>query len=686
MDKARSVQMSKRGAENGENTSEKQPKAATRSPLASVTNNVVPPKTNPAAIPLPRYRMGSGSGSDTLRLKKRRCGTSDPKNIDTNTNTPSPEGPSSRRVRLTDDSPLTPAAAPATEMNVSTELNQTKKTKDSKESNETNESKDSKMTKESKEKNDFTEKKESTEKKSTETTDLKELKERISRLSENLMARGRSPSTSAVKAGFNMPIETQRQWWSGETVGGEGNREMNGFKTSLDTFREKLDEPFDKQGWRKSEKSKESKDSKETEAKSEPVEMSETEEKSEPKKKNEQKDVKPVRESIARLSEKLLVREGDLGTDVFQLSFDKNIETQMRCGSEELVAVARRHGMDSYKTGLNDFRASLNEKVEKQKKRTEELVRAQHRRNLDSYKTGHVVFRERLNSKVEGMRRQRFERMKNAATKNAQEKAQLGWVITKDKEGRLGLERKNVSPCTRQSLSSHARFVDAAETKSVEDRRTGQRVTSSPLALASNGVVVVRATPAILPPRLGFGSGSDFSLSRKRRRSSSDSTGSLVEPDNRRVRFTNDDDAPAPARRPKPTPSYTQMVTSRSYVPPPANTWPAKGLLRAPAVFDFAPDTRSSPNRFQRPDAESPLLTLTREDKCRIRKLQELKAEFDLTRARARSIVHQADVIMDDFSPRLRGKIESMGVGPDPTQGLGFDEEDNGENEDDEDE
>ncbi|KAI5851764.1 hypothetical protein BZA05DRAFT_444934 [Tricharina praecox] len=668
MDKARSMEMSKCGADSG-NTSEKQPKAATRSPLASVTNNVVPLKTKPTAIPLPRYGMGSGSGSDTLRLKKRRRGTVDAKNIvDTNLNTPSPEGPSSRRVRLTNDAPDIPA--PATEK----QFRDSNQTKESKESNESKEARDSKESndlnekKESNETEDSTEKKESNEKTSTETTDLKELKERISRLSGKLMARGRSPSTGAQ--GFNMPIETQRRRWSGGMVGPERNRDIDSFKTSLGAFRERLDDRFDKKGWRKSEKVNDAPlGSPSTATDLNIATKSKETEKSEPE------EVKAGRESIARLSEKLLVRERNPGTDVFQLTFDKNIETQRRRRSEDLVVVARRHSMDSYKTGLNDFRARLNEKVEQQKKRTEELLRAQRRRSLDSYKTRLNVFRKRLNSKVEGMRRQRFERRKDVATKNAEGKSE--WLITKDREGRLGLERKTVlSSSTRQSLSSQATFVDAAETETVDDCRRGKRVTPSPPALATNPVLALRATPAILPPRFGLGS-ADFSLSRKRRRSSSDSTGSLVEPDNRRVRFPNDDDAPAPARRPKPSPSYTRMLTSRTYVPPPAHTQPAKGRLRAPAVFDSAPDTRTSPNRFQRSDAKSPLLTLTREDRRRISKLQELKAEFDLARAISRSIVHQAEVIMEDFSPRLREEVESMGVGPDPTQGLGFDEDEN---------
>ncbi|KAI5856129.1 hypothetical protein BZA05DRAFT_465328 [Tricharina praecox] len=528
-------------------------------------------------------------------------------------------------------------------MNVSTEL---KQTKDSKESNESNEE------------NNSNETKESTEKKSTETTDLKELKERISRLSEKLMARGCSPSTGALKEDFNIPIETQRRRWSGGMVGREGNnRDMDWFKTRLGAFRERLDERFDKQGWRKSEKSKESKDSKETE------------EKSEPEEKIQPKEVKPVRESIRRVSEKLLVRERNPGTDVFQLKFDKNIATRRQCRSEELVTVGHRHSMDSYKTGLNAFRARLNEKVQNQKKRSEEIVGAQRRRSLNLYKTRLNVFREGLNAKVEEQRRRRFERRKDAARKSAQEK--LEWVITKDKEGRLGLERKKVvSPSTRQ--------VDAAETETGDDCRRGKRVIPFP-PLAFNGVVALKAMPAILPPRLGLAS-ADFSPSRKRRRSSSDSMGSLVEPDNRRVRFTYDDDskfqrkeklvaqqggpgmdvfkerlnatrqrsemppspAPAPARRPKPTPLYTRM----------------------------------------RADARSPLLTLTSEDNRRIRKLQELKADFDLERARARWIVHQADVIMEGFSPRLREEIESMGVGPGPTQNLVSNDEDSEDSED----
>ncbi|KAI5853298.1 hypothetical protein BZA05DRAFT_418110 [Tricharina praecox] len=481
-----------------------------------------------------------------------------------------------------------------------------------------------------------------TEKKgSKETTDLKELKERISLLSEKLDARGRSPSTGALKQGFNIPIETQRRRWSGGMVGREGNREMDGFKTRLGALRERLDMRFDKQGWQKSEKvndaplgpstatdltiaiqSKESNDLQETE------EKRETEEKSEPEEKSETEDVKPVkpmRESIRRLSETLL-------------------------------------------TGLNDFRARLNEKVEKQKKRSEKMVRAQRRRSLDPYKTRLNVFRERLNAKV---------------------------------EGRLDIQRKKVvSPSTRQSSRSHARSVDAA-TETIDDRRRGKSVTPSPPALAPNGGVVLRAMPVILPPRLGLGSESDFSLSRKRGRSSSDSTSSLVEPDNRRVRFTYDGDskfqrkeklagqqggpgmdafkggldatrrrseippspAPAPARRPKPTPSYTRMRTPSQR-----------------KVFS-GPRQSSTPRRTPVP--------LPTDSSGWIRKLQELKAEFDLERARARSIVHQADVIMKDFSPRSREEIESMGVGPDPAQGLGFDykdDEDCGDNDDDDEE
>ncbi|KAI5842766.1 hypothetical protein BZA05DRAFT_449025 [Tricharina praecox] len=554
---------------HGPDGNEKQPKA-TRSPLASVTNNVATPKTKPAAIALPRF--GMRSGSDTLRLKKRRRSSSDAKDIDTNN--PSPEGPSSRRLRLTNDTPLTPA--PATDLNISTELKggskqlrELKQTKDSKESNEIG----SKETKDSKESN------ESNEKESNETADLKELKETISRLSEKLMARGRNPSTGVLKQGFNTKIETERRRWSGGIVGRERNRDRDDFKTRLDAFRERL-----------------------------------------------------------------------------------------------------------------------NKKVGKQRRRSEEVARAQSRR-------------------------------------------------------RLRLERKKMlSPSTRQSLSSHARFVDAAETETVDDRRRGKRVTPSPLALVTNAVVALGAKPAILPPRSGLGSGSDFSLSRKRRRSSSDSTGSLVEPDNRRVRFTNDPTlvpfAATAVNRARVEDSKflrkeklagqesgpgtdtskerldatiaRQRWRSEMTKDAAATNVEERGTRTSKKVYTFAaPDSPSEWSRVHaavtrtrtRTRSASEAHTLVHADgdfpllrpaahahpasersppgpsSLRLRaghpKLQELKAEFELTRARGRSIVHKADVIKEDFSPRLREEIESLEVGPDRTQGLGFNDENDEDSEDD---